>query len=92
MHALTVEDGKPRTWLDKHSFAACLLFQPSRTTLGADAQRIKVPVSRISRPSAKLDFPLPFRPTTSVSPGPGRTFSVAAGPIPRNPPTVSDCR
>ena len=37
-------------------------------------------MSSISRASAKLDFPLPFRPTTKVSPGPGVTSRVAARP------------
>jgi len=44
-----------------------------------------------SSASAKLDLPLPLRPTTRVSPGRGATFKVVGGPIPRNPPTVSDC-
>src|SRR5258708_1448295 len=72
---------------------ACLQRQLPRKIAGAGcAHRITLPVSRISRPSAKLDFPLPFLPTISVKPGPGATSSVVGGPIPRKPLTVSDAR
>ncbi len=57
-----------------------------------DAQRFVSPVSSSSSPSAKDDFPLPLRPTTSVRPGWALSSSVAAGPIPRNCSTVTDLR
>ena len=62
--------------------------QPSFQTAERPSQRLLPPVSSTSRPSAKLDLPEPLRPTTSVRPGPGGRFSVAAGPMPRKPSTV----
>ena len=50
------------------------------------------PVSNTSSASAKLDFPLPLRPTTTVSPGPGCRLRGAGWPIPRKPLTLSDRR
>lgn len=70
----------------------CMLRQPCCQTAGSFAQRLRFPVSSTSSASAKLDFPLPLRPTTRVSPGPGARLSVAALPMPRKPLTVSDRR
>ena len=70
----------------------CMLRQPCFQTAGSFSQRRRFPVSSTSSASAKLDFPLPLRPTTRVSPGRGDTVKVADGPIPRNPLTVSDRR
>ena len=70
----------------------CMLRQPCLQTAGSFSQRLKFPVSSTSSASAKLDLPLPLRPTTRVSPGRGVTVKVAGGPIPRNPLTVSDRR
>ena len=70
----------------------CMLRQPCFQTAESLSQRLRFPVSSTSIASAKLDLPLPLRPTTKVRPGRGITFKVAAAPIPRNPLTVSDCR
>ena len=70
----------------------CTLRQPCLQTTGSFSQRRRFPVSSTSSASAKLDFPLPLRPTTRVRPGRGDTVKVAGGPIPRNPLTVSDRR
>ncbi len=56
------------------------------------AQRFVSPVISSSRPSANEDFPLPLRPTTIVSPGCAGSSSVAGGPMPRKPSTVTDFR
>jgi hypothetical protein len=53
-------------------------------------QRLLSPVSSSSSASAKLDFPLPLRPTTSVRPGPVVIGSDAGGPTPRKPCTSID--
>lgn len=45
--------------------------QPSRQHGRQLLPALEVPVSRTSRPSAKVHFPLPVRPTTTVRPGPG---------------------
>ena len=56
------------------------------------AQRCDSPVRHISRPSAKEDLPDPFRPTTSVSPGPDGRSSRRDSPMPRKPCTVMPSR
>jgi hypothetical protein len=43
------------------------------------SQRIRVPVSRISSASAKLDLPLPLRPSTRVSPRGGDFYLATSG-------------
>ena len=48
------------------------------------AHRALVPVKATSAPSAKLLLPDPFRPTTSVTPGPGVKRRCESSPMPRN--------
>jgi hypothetical protein len=68
------------------------LRHPSFQTFERLAQRQFSPVRRISRPSANEDLPLPLRPTTSVSPGPGCRLRVWRAPTPRKPSTVTERR
>ena len=70
----------------------CMFRHPWRQTADSLSHRLNSPVSSTSSASAKLDFPLPLRPTTTVSPGPGCKLRVAGFPIPRKPLTVSDRR
>lgn len=51
-----------------------------------------MPVRASSAPSEKLDFPDPFLPTTSVTPGPGLSPNRAGSPMPRRPSTVMSTR
>jgi hypothetical protein len=46
------------------------LRHPSCQTTGSSCHRLSPPVSSTSKASAKLDFPLPLRPTRRVRPGP----------------------
>jgi hypothetical protein len=55
-------------------------------------QRRTPPVTSTSSALAKLDFPLPLRPTTKVKPDPGENVSDAKGPMPRKPATCSPAR
>ena len=43
-----------------------MLRQPWRQTADSFSQRLSSPVSSTSSASAKLDFPLPLRPTTEA--------------------------
>ncbi len=70
------------------SAPSCRLRQPSfQNREPLSDQRTLVPVSSTSSASAKDDLPLPLRPMTSVSPGPGRSFRALSGPMPRKPRT-----
>ena len=65
------------------------LRQPALALRGPSDHRCTVPVSASSTASAKLDFPDPLRPATTLRPGPGASLSTAGAPIPRNPATVT---
>jgi hypothetical protein len=56
----------------------CRFRQPSFHTAVRSDHRMLSPVSAISAASAKLDFPDPFRPVMTVSPGPACRWSVTA--------------
>lgn len=69
---------------------ACRFAHPSCQTFALRfAQRLHSPVRASSTASAKLDLPLPLRPTTRVSPGPGCSGSAVSAPMPRKPRTVT---
>ena len=74
------------------SSCAWRLRQPFFQSSDLPAQRSESPVSANSNASAIDDLPEPLRPTTSVSPGPGRRPSLQVGPTPRNPVTATDSK